>query len=813
MKSLKLSDYFAVTKPDYVYLKLIPNNSIRNNATHKLAKTIAALYRNIHENIKREEAKAVNVLGRQFLVGTRYSYDVPGKVAYYVYIERKTIGFYFVLPRQHLSLVKEKFGDIWSNITIEEISREKVPQLSDSATKYQLVYAKEDALSLETDRKNNDLLNSNLNVVDVLEEGDKVALYYNFLPTSQFTWRAKYEATMRKFKERKPLDRDKTGASYLAKTAIATVINIADSFYEAISGAPDKKAQSNVSMVETLLDRMSGGGKTLSNATNKKAAATVLDTQILVMSESTDPLRQRNNAKSLASSFDTVAGDNRLQPKVYRKEVRLEDYRVKGAEINKVGDEEASNFFALPGRETLERYNFIEKVQTQETEVPEELRKGVMRIGENIYRGMKQPAYLTDDKEFRYLSLILIGPNRAGKSTLIGNLGKDALDNGECVVNFDFIGNCELSDEISDLFPQEKVLDIVCDAGDSLQGLGYNEIRHSSDPTTQYINAKQQTTQLTTLLNAVNQSSGDADKTLSPRMERYLQAAANITFISGGSIKDVFEVLSNHDARAEFLAKVPKKQYENLDEYMTALAELDEGKDGKVTGTKLTRVDGIFDRLNKLKANPYMEMMLKIGTQNNVDLVEEMQKNQIINIRMPETMFSTDNEKDVYTTYWMTKINLALQVRKALYKGDRDKMTKVNLIIDELYQVQNTEKFLTEKLSRLPKFNIKPIISCHYLNQIRHIREELRSANASYLLIAGCDKKNFKELESELYPFTERDLLDLKRYHSINLVKTREGYARFITKLPKPVGAESKNISEEMTIELDNAIQPREATS
>jgi hypothetical protein len=275
-------------------------------------------------------------------------------------------------------------------------------------------------------------------------------------------------------------------------------------------------------------------------------------------------------------------------------------------------------------------------------------------------------------------------------------------------------------------------------------------------------------------------------------MERYLQASANVTFMNGGSIKDVFDVLQNHEIRAEFIRKVPKSQRENLAEYLSALDELDEKKDGKATGTKLTRIDGIFDRLNKLKASPFMEQMLKIGCANNIDLVEEMQKNQIINIRMPETMFSTDNEKDVYTTYWMTKINLALQVRKALYKGSRDKMRKVNLFIDELYQVQNTEKFLTEKLSRLPKFNIKPIISCHYLGQIRHIREELRSANASYLLIAGCDKKNFRELESELYPFTEADLLNLPRYHSMNYIKTRDGYAKFITKLPKPVGEEQR---------------------
>ncbi len=153
---------------------------------------------------------------------------------------------------------------------------------------------------------------------------------------------------------------------------------------------------------------------------------------------------------------------------------------------------------------------------------------------------------------------------------------------------------------------------------------------------------------------------------------------------------------------------------------------------------------------------------------------------------MPQRMFLTDNEKDVYVTYWLTKLWLSLQIREQQIRN-RKKMTKVNLIIDELYQVNNAEKFLTWKLSQLPKFNLKPIISCHYLNQIRIIREELRSANASYMLLSGCDKKNYTELESELYPYKEEDLLSLKRYHSLNLIKCNEGYGKFITKLPVPI--------------------------
>jgi heterodisulfide reductase subunit B len=190
-----------------------------------------------------------------------------------------------------------------------------------------------------------------------------------------------------------------------------------------------------------------------------------------------------------------------------------------------------------------------------------------------------------------------------------------------------------------------------------------------------------------------------------------------------------------------------------------------------------------------------MEMMLKRDTSNNVNLLDEMQKAQVICIRMPEHMFTTDDEKDVYTTYWMTKIWMSLQMRKKKFEGNRDAMTKVNLVIDELYQVENTEKVLTNILSRLPKFNIKPILSCHYLNQIKYLRPELRSASASYMLIAGCDKDNYKELAEELKPFQLEDLMNLQRHESLNLIKTSNGYGRFITALPAPVNTIKKNPS------------------
>ncbi|QVY63010.1 hypothetical protein [Cytobacillus gottheilii] len=780
MKSAKFSDILTVVKPEYVYLKLRPNKSIKNNNTHKIAKAIASIHRNIAQNVRKEEAKAVRLLGRDFLVGTRFSYEASAKVSYYIYIEKGRVEFYFIVPKRYMSVLKERATDAWPNITIEQV--DELPSFSPDAKYASLSYAKEDALSLATDRRNNDLLQSNLNVVDVLEEGDRVGIFYNFVPTSQFTWRSTYENTLRKVKRGLPTDRNKFGAGYVLKTTIGVLSTLIDDVTSVLSGGEGKRKGGDYNVLEGMLERLNGGNQ-IGESTRKKATATVLETQIMLMSDSDDKLRRANNLRSLTQSFDAIADDNKLVAKPHSKSFNFTDYRIAGADVSKIGDQEAQNFIALPGRELLEGHDFIEKVETQETQVPDDLRRGVMRIGTSTYRGHEQDAYLSTDREYKQLTLVLIGPTRAGKSTLIGNLANDALNNGECVVMIDFIKNCELSEEVAALFPDDKVMRIECDDFATIQGLGYNEIPYSDDTFTRYVNAKKQTTQLITLVNSINTD----DTPLSARMNRYLTSAALTVFISGGSIRDVFGVLQRHELRYKYLAQVPSDQHENMAEYIEYMRELDDcNKEGAVVGTKLHLVEGIISRLNRLKDNAYLEMMLKKDTADNVNLVDELQRNQLICIKMPETMFSTDDERDVYATYWMTKLYLALQVRSERVT-DRDQQRKVNLVIDELYQVANTEQLLKQRLSRLAKFGLKPIISCHYLNQIKHIRDELRSANASYMLISGCDKKNYEELKSELYPFTEEDLLRLPRYHSLNLIKSKDGYGRFITRLPAPV--------------------------
>ena len=89
-----------------------------------------------------------------------------------------------------------------------------MPQFCKSCTKYGLRYKKEDALSLAVDKRDNDLLSSTLNIMEILESdtNDKIGIVYNFIPSSPTilnSFREYHREIMEKYKKHIPLDKDK----------------------------------------------------------------------------------------------------------------------------------------------------------------------------------------------------------------------------------------------------------------------------------------------------------------------------------------------------------------------------------------------------------------------------------------------------------------------------------------------------------------------------------------------------------------------------------------------------------------------------
>ncbi|MGN2371687.1 hypothetical protein ACTFJW_16875 [Clostridium cagae] len=763
MEAIKLSNYFQLINPTYTYIQIVPHRSIRNYNSSNIAKAISHTYKSINKRVHKEQKK--------IFIETNF------KISYIIDIEKNNANFYFLVPVIYKSIILEKISEIWSKATIKEV--EDIPTFSVNSTTYSLNYKKDDALSLNVNKTNNEPLNSILNVMDIMQDTDRLRIAYNFMPIRQIGWKERYEEMENKVKNNKPLEKKITSFEYILKAILGTVLTTLDCILEVLQdftgGNTNKDNESLYKNVMSIIGQQNDTSKN----TKKKKEATIINTQIAVISDSIDKTRQENNALSICQSYNVLSEDNELIYKKVKKTINIEDYDYK-IDINMCSSDECQNFIQIPADHLLKDFK-INHIETTETPIPVELLEGTMCIGSNICKGKSSKAYLSTDKDFRNLTLCVIAPTRSGKTTLLKHLVKDSIDNNECSIIFDFCGECEFSNDVSYAIDKKKILNIDCSNFDELQGLGFNEIFADSNNTFEvYKSAKMQTAQLVNFINSIN-----IDNELEPRMNRYLKASSLVVFISNGSIKDVFNVLEDYKIRRQFIDKIQPTQRSNLEEYVLALQELDDWcktKEPQVVGTKVSYIQGILNRLDVIKSNVYMELMLKKDCSNNINLVQEMQKNQLICLKMKETMFSTDEEKDVYCTYWINKIWGALQQRHSILK-EEDRV-KVNLFFDELYQVPCCQTFLKIKLNQIAKKTAKSIISCHSLEQIKYIRPELKSANTSYMLIAGCNKDNYLELKQELEPFELDDLLNLKRYYSLNLIKCNDGYAKFITKLP-----------------------------
>ena len=283
-KTITISDYLEFVKPQYIYLKLTPSISIRNYSSDKILSLIASLYETFEQKVT--------------IINKKLFFQCDAKVSYYIYMEKKQVQFYFIVPEKHYLLFKEKLVDTWSNkITISIVP--EIPLFNHECTKYFMTYKNEDTLSVSCDKRSNVLLNSLLGTVHMMEDGDRVGVFYNFNAVSQIGWREKFDNTIEKLKNDVPINKNKLDIMYIRNYILQMTASFIDIVLECVSlGEPHKpKPMRDIVICED---------------TKKKRDALIVKTQILCMSESSDKSRENNNAINVCESFKCLDGDNRL---------------------------------------------------------------------------------------------------------------------------------------------------------------------------------------------------------------------------------------------------------------------------------------------------------------------------------------------------------------------------------------------------------------------------------------------------------------------------------------------------------------------
>ena len=472
--SMKLNDYFKLNKPNYVYLKLIPNTSIRNHKTNTIAEIINGLYLDVVERFKKHNKG--------------FSYTLPAKVSFIIDIFSDNACFYLVVPEVFVKQFKQKLTDTFGKITIDQV--EGIQSIYKYCTKYSMDYARDDVMSLSVDKRENELLEANLSVMDILQDDDRLTIIYNFIPQSKLSlasWKSHHADMMKKYKEGRCLDKTFTlnkvvlAVSNILFCTIDTLVNTVNW----ICGNEEKNDDLRKRFIPV---------QELTKTTIKKENAEIVKTQIMLLSQSKDETREKDNMKTLINTF-SVAGegaDNKLiakkvidkdKPKSIgiKKTSKSNLSRNKKVEENKMPvfnieehifncdimrmstDEIGSNAILVPGKTLIEEYH-LEAVQHVETMIPEELQGGSVRYGENTFRGKTTTVTTSTNEDANCMPVVVMAKMGGGKSTFFENNGVDAVKNGEGLIVIDFIKNCELSDNIIANIPKEKT--VVIDFSD-----------------------------------------------------------------------------------------------------------------------------------------------------------------------------------------------------------------------------------------------------------------------------------------------------------------------------------------------------------
>lgn len=776
MKSIKVSDYFEIIHPKYTIIRIIPVKSNKNYQSGKLANAIALSYRSFDQRIKKEKKKIF--------------FHADFKISFLIDIYKEETCFYFIFPDFLKTLMMVKLNNIWSSCTFEEVDNIKDFDLN--AYMYELTYKREDALSLNTDLRTSEPLYSIMAVQNQIDEDDRVSVLYNFSPASQFNWKRRYQETMDKIKSHQCVDKPVNTTEYRIKK-VGLAFN---SFLESLRNTLNEFMGEDVKKEkESLMQAICGileSEKDLSPSTKRKERSTVLDTQIAIISSSKDKGRKESNAIAVCQSF-TVLGEKNGNELVYNKIKMKDKLNVLstniGTSYNTMSSEEiASTCLLVPGRNILEKHK-MKAIQTIEKEVPKELDHGYIPYGDSTCKGNTTTVYIEDKYNKSSLPLLINGAQGSGKSTFGANYYRFASIRNEGGVVIDFIKNCELSDEIIRYVPKEKLIILDLSKEECIQSFCFNEIDISKEKSTfDKINkANMQAQQILQFVDSIN-----PEQPLQSRMRRYLVSAATLVFFQGNtSLKEVVRCLEDELYREEIVKKLKPHEKDLLQEECSDMESLNEYSRTTqkepvqfLIGTKESKIEGIIDRISSLRNDFKLKYMLNKDAKNNINFVNALEEGKIIIIKMKQNEFKK-HAKNVITTFFLSKIWIATEIRGTM----SDKPKPTHIFIDEIFQCPTSMRMIArdEILPQTRKFGCKFIFSTQYIEQIDILFDTLIGAGASFMFLPGTSEKDYNYFKNKLDPFELQDLLELKQYHSLNLIYYSGGYFTCITELPEPI--------------------------
>lgn len=695
-------------------------------------------------------------------------------IGYEILLTKDEASFFFIISESQKELVMNELNICWPKATFK-IERDYINNINLTVCK-ELELEHHFFLSLKVDRRGLFPLPELLESSRLLKDDEKVLIQMILVPEEP-SWYQDCEEAIRDFKKGYMKEKRTLNKRRLVKQSAKiglTVVKETLSLISLILTDDDLSGEEWEPVDKTEYATLFRRG--LSDDTHRKVRFLAYDTILRIGIECSDE-RKMLLMNTFSRCFNQLSGDNSLVERQV-DESKLLQHIKKRKPIFKLDKDllstyELSQLIQMPTKTYQLEYK-IKNIEDREIDLPRELLTGTIKIGEVTYKGRKETAYWPNNKNVLTLPKIVIGPMGSGKDEYTKNFVIDAYKKGDSAIVFDYIKNCEMSESIARYV---NCIKIDLSKRENLFALAYPELQPVGDSWNRLKVANMLSRQVEYLINSL------VEEPLSSRMSRYLDAACKVVFIhKNGTVADVINVLTNWKIRNEYIRKAKYSGIFKEDdiEIMDLDSLHEREKDGRIIGTRETRIEGITDRINVLMKDIYLRAMCNAEINYNHNFVKWMDEGRIILIQIPEHTFTNKQVKDTIMTYFMSRVWLATLQRKNHIKI-------CHVITNEIHQVPTAAALISKIITEPRKFGVDFYFTAHYLRQLKALHDGFRSAGASYMLLAGTEKENLKALEEEIKPFTIEEGLSLKPFHSLNIINYGNQYAKFISKLPPPI--------------------------
>lgn len=748
-----------ILKTEYVTLRITPDSSVRNWRTEDIIRTIAEQYKLPIDRLLRTGMRLIGIQEQE-----RASFEIT--------FADGMVQFYFHVPKNLSPLLIRRLQSVWDKATVEEVEAPTGYDM-DRTTVFESVYKRHDMYALQVDAKDNLPLGSLMEAGRLLGENERASVFTYLDPLNQLSWHYELAESWQKLRDGKVPRKWNVSTRELLMGVAGTIASLISDIFITVSDILGSDTEKN-KFIKQKSDPDSAQYtiEQLSETTKKKQNRPGIKVYQWTLVESDDKSRANVIARTLAASYNDLAGDNELEiaeiQSKSKKKLILKTYETKEApplhmRYNKMSTQEAGKLIQIPGGELQEQFPEIQRIENKQVEVsnPDFLKTTGIPLGEMTFKGknvlMHQPTHDLDE-----LCLPHVGIGGMGQGKTKGFLANYLL---ECVLaGYGGIAIDAAKGEIGE--QMRYVVDKGVLPSDKYEYFNLGVTPFALD----FCEAMYSDKAKARLASIIIEFFGIAEET-SGQTERFLRAAV-MGMVTGriSEIMDIFEDEKTLDETIKRLeAAGDKFNLSTLNEYK-----------GYAVGMRRKILSPIYNRMNDILGDPFLVKCM--DSDNKLDMVKIMsqRKAHVVDIKAKDLDRTSIN---IIGNLLSMKIDLAMRLREDA-TGEEFPFFAM---LDEPHQFSKSTKIWEYAVVESRKYKLCYIWTFHFWDQIpKNLQKAIRNALPHYHLYPTTTD-TWRSLKEEIAPFTVEDALAVKRWHAINVIRSGgENATPFIAKMILP---------------------------